>query len=109
MLNNFKIAETNFYKEKIAIVINDFHRDKKKYEKGEVFSLVSELNFIDDEIKIAIQVNGKVRGEMMVNVNDNEEVVKDKAMEYTSVLKYFNGQKPQKVIYVKNRLINIVL
>ena len=64
---------------------------------------------IDDEIKIAIQVNGKVRGEMMVNVNDNEEVVKDKAMEYTSVLKYFNGQKPQKVIYVKNRLINIVL
>ena len=64
---------------------------------------------IDDEIKIAIQVNGKVRGEMIINVNDDEEVVKDKAIKNTSISKYLNGQKPKKVIYVKNRLINIVL
>ena len=64
---------------------------------------------IDDEIKIAVQINGKVKGEIMINNTDNENQIKDKAIKNESVSKYLNGQKPQKIIYVKNRLINIVL
>ncbi len=64
---------------------------------------------IDDEIKIAVQINGKVRGEIMINNTDDENQVKDKAIKNESVSKYLNGQKPQKIIYIKNRLINIVL
>ena len=64
---------------------------------------------IDEEVKIAIQVNGKVRGEMMINTKDAKEEVIDKAMKNKSILRYLDGQKSRKIIYIKNRLINIVL
>ena len=67
---------------------------------------VSQNLFKDDEIKIAIQVNGKVRAETMIAVNESEDVIK--AMALKAVAKYVVGE-PKKVIYVKNRLINIVI
>ncbi len=63
----------------------------------------------DEEIKIAVQVNGKVRGEIMISSNNNEDEVKKKALENQAILKYVNGQNITKTIYVKNRLINIIL
>ncbi len=64
---------------------------------------------VDDEVKIAVQINGKVRGEIMVSREDTEEIVKDKALKNEQVNKYLDGKTPKKVIYVKNRLINIVI
>ena len=64
---------------------------------------------IDDEVKIAIQINGKVRGEAMINIEDSEDQIKDKALKNASVIKYLNDKTPKKVIYIKNRLINIVV
>ena len=64
---------------------------------------------MDTEVKIAVQVNGKVRGEIMVGVNDSEEMVKDKAINDPGVAKFLLGVGIKKIIYVKNRLINIVV
>ncbi len=64
---------------------------------------------IDNEIKIAVQVNGKVRTEIMIGAEDDEEIVKNKVIQNDVVLKYLEGKDPKKIIYVKNRLINIVL
>jgi leucyl-tRNA synthetase len=64
---------------------------------------------IESEIKIVIQINGKVRAELIINTDEKEESVKEKALKNETVLKYTNGQNIKKVIYVKNRLINIVL
>ncbi|MDQ5954527.1 MAG: leucyl-tRNA synthetase [Patescibacteria group bacterium] len=63
---------------------------------------------IDDEIKIVVQVNGKLKGEIFVNVDANEEYIKAKAFENENVKKTLIGQEIKKVIYVKGRLINIV-
>jgi leucyl-tRNA synthetase len=63
----------------------------------------------DEEIKIAVQINGKVRTEMMIKADEKEETIKQKALKNEIVLKYISGQNIKKVIYVKNRLINIVL
>jgi len=62
----------------------------------------------DKEIKIAVQINGKVRTEIMIRVEDNEETAKQKALTNEVVLKYMGSGIIKKVIYVKNRLINIV-
>ena len=64
---------------------------------------------VDSEVKIIIQINGKMRGEMMVGVNVEEEEIKKMAVENEAVLKYVSGQEIKKVIYVKNRLVNIVI
>jgi leucyl-tRNA synthetase len=63
----------------------------------------------DDEVKIVIQVNGKVRAEMLINVEEVEDKIKEKALKNEQVLKFIDNQEIKKVIYVKNRLVNIVV
>jgi leucyl-tRNA synthetase len=63
----------------------------------------------DEEVKIVAQVNGKVRAEIMIKADENEEDVKIKVLKNQSVIKHLAGRVPKKFIYVKNRLINIVI
>ena len=63
----------------------------------------------DEEIKIVVQINGKVRAEIMIQMDEKEEEIKKKALINEAVLKHMAGKDVKKVIYVKNRLINIVL
>ncbi len=63
----------------------------------------------DEEIKIVIQVNGKVRSEIITYSNTKEEDIKTQALTDPKVLKYIEGRNIKRVVYVKNRLINIVL
>ena len=63
----------------------------------------------DEEVKIAVQVNGKVRAEILIQTDEKEETVKEKAFANQAVLKFTGGKEPKKIIYVKNRLINIVV
>jgi len=63
----------------------------------------------DEELKIVIQINGKVRDEMMVQADEKEEEIKIKALQSPIVLKYLAGKNSKRIIYVKNRLINIVV
>ena len=63
----------------------------------------------EEEVKIGIQVNGKVRGEMMISRDEKEESIKSRATEIESVKKHCEGKEIRKIIYVKNRLVNIVV
>ena len=63
----------------------------------------------DEEVKIVVQVNGKVRGEIVMPNNAAEEDVKNKALANPAVLKHIQGKNLQRVIYVRNKLINIVV
>ncbi|MEN6625398.1 MAG: leucine--tRNA ligase [Candidatus Sumerlaeia bacterium] len=61
-----------------------------------------------DEIEIALQVLGKVRGHMMVGVNEDEEAIKQRALADEKVVPFTQGKTIRKVIYVKHKLVNIV-
>jgi leucyl-tRNA synthetase len=63
----------------------------------------------DEEIKIAIQVNGKVRSEMIIEIGEKEEKIKARAENDPKIVKFIAGQTIQNVIYVQNRLVNIVV
>ncbi|MFA5936283.1 MAG: class I tRNA ligase family protein [Candidatus Paceibacterota bacterium] len=62
----------------------------------------------DEEVKIAVQINGKVRTEILIQTDEKEEEVKKKALTNETVLKYIPNGSPKKIIYVKNRIINIL-
>lgn len=64
---------------------------------------------IDDHVKIAIQVNGKVRDEIEIEIDADEESVKKEALARTKVLQFTDGKQIKKVIYVKGRLVSIVV
>jgi leucyl-tRNA synthetase len=74
-----------------------------------IWPLWDKNKIVDEEIKIAVQINGKVRTEITIPLDQGEETVKQKVLENKNVLKYTSGKEVRKVIYVKNRLINIVL
>jgi leucyl-tRNA synthetase len=63
---------------------------------------------VEDEVTIAIQVNGKVRGEITVAIDAEEADVVAMAKQVPSVEKYLTTE-PKRIIYVKGRLINIVV
>lgn len=68
-----------------------------------------EAKTIDEEKEIAIQVNGKVRSTIWVNIVDEEEAIKEKALADEKVIKFTEGKTIHKVIVIKGRIVNIVV
>lgn len=65
---------------------------------------------IEDTLKIVVQVNGKVRAEIDIQADANEESVFAQAFENENVKKWIpNISDIKKKIYVKGRLINFVI
>jgi len=64
---------------------------------------------VDDEVKIAVQVNGKVRAEILASKDVNEESIKEMAMKDKNVITWTEGKEIKRVIYVKGRVLNIVV
>jgi len=62
-----------------------------------------------DTITIALQVNGKRRGEVTVPAGADDEAVKAAALANENVARHLEGRTPRKVIVVKGRLVNIVV
>lgn len=63
----------------------------------------------EDEIEIAIQINGKVRGHATVPADAPENEVEDAALAQPEIQDRLNGDEPKKVIVVPNKLVNIVV
>jgi leucyl-tRNA synthetase len=63
---------------------------------------------VDAQVEIAIQVNGKPRDRITVPSDATEEQVTSLALASERVQAHMQGREPKKIIYVPNRLINIV-
>ena len=64
---------------------------------------------VEDMITIAVQVNGKLRGEVAVQKDVADEEIKALALAHENVAKFVGDQKPAKVIYVPGRLVSVVV
>jgi leucyl-tRNA synthetase len=64
---------------------------------------------IDEEVTIAIQINGKLRGTIKVERGISEEDLKSKIIKLPKINGYINSQRIKKFIYIKDKLVNIVL
>jgi leucyl-tRNA synthetase len=64
---------------------------------------------IEDEVEIAVQVNGKVRDRMTVAIDATEEQVKDAVRASPKIQRLIEGKTVQKVVVVPKKLVNIVV
>ncbi len=62
-----------------------------------------------DTVEVVIQVNGKRRGSVLIRLDAGEDEIKKAALEISSVSAALGGTKIRKVIYVKGRIMNIVI
>ena len=68
-----------------------------------------ESKMIADEITIVAQINGKVRDEFVVSPDISEEEIKTLVLGSEKIQKWLEGKEPKKVIYVKGKLVSIVV
>ena len=61
------------------------------------------------EKAIGVQVNGKVRGEIVISNDMDENTIKNLALNDENVKRHINGKEIAKVIVIKNRIVNIVI
>jgi len=62
-----------------------------------------------DIIELVIQVNGKVRDKIEVSAEISKEEAEKLALNNEKIRAWLNNQKPKVVIFVKGKLINIVI
>ena len=64
---------------------------------------------IDDTVAYAVQVNGKLRGELVMAVASSEEDVRRAAGALDSVKPHLEGKAIRRVVFVPKRLVNFVV
>eukprot|EP00597_Dinobryon_sp_UTEXLB2267_P004289 CAMPEP_0170069554 /NCGR_PEP_ID=MMETSP0019_2-20121128/8183_1 /TAXON_ID=98059 /ORGANISM="Dinobryon sp., Strain UTEXLB2267" /LENGTH=868 /DNA_ID=CAMNT_0010277623 /DNA_START=20 /DNA_END=2626 /DNA_ORIENTATION=- len=64
---------------------------------------------VQDIVTIAIQVNGKVRTKMDIQVDAPETEILGMALELPNVKKFTDGNEVKKTIYVPGRILNILV
>ena len=68
-----------------------------------------ELKLESNEIEFVVQVNGKLRGLLKVNLGESREIIIDKAKKIENVEKFLSSNEVLKVIFVEKKLINFVV
>lgn len=63
----------------------------------------------DALITYVVQVNGKVRGRFDLPKDQTQEIVMEAAKKHSGIIRYLDGKEIEKVVFVPNKLLNIVL
>ncbi|HHJ00602.1 MAG TPA: hypothetical protein ENJ81_00260 [Candidatus Aerophobetes bacterium] len=63
----------------------------------------------EDEVTVVIQVNGKLRDKICVQAGMAREEVERLALQREKIKRYTQGKKIKRIIYVPDRLVNIVV
>ena len=81
------------------------HDNTIAYEKWPTYD---ENKLVLNEIEIAVQICGKTRGTIKVNVDANEKEIEDIALNADFVKTRIAGKEIKKIIVIKNKIVNIV-
>ena len=66
-----------------------------------------EAKTIDDQIELPIQINGKLKATVMIDLDEDESSVKEKVHE--AIKDKIDDKNIKKEIYVKNKIYNVVI
>ena len=107
------------WKEKFAIILHPFapHMAEELWQilgkNTSIFEATwpeyDEFMLIDDEVTIAVQVNGKLRGTLSCFNGVAQEEVSIMANNDPSIAKWLEGKILVREIFVPNKLLNIVV
>jgi leucyl-tRNA synthetase len=64
---------------------------------------------LETTMTIAVQINGKVRAEMIFDRAMTEDEIREKVLADEKVKTYIKDSIPKKIVYVPQKLISIVL
>ena len=100
---------------KILILMNPFmphftSECLKSINQNEInWPTISKEDLIEEEINFVVQINGKKRAILKVKRDITEKEILKIIEPNQEIEKFFKGQKFKKIIFVQNRLINIII
>ncbi|MCG8334925.1 MAG: class I tRNA ligase family protein, partial [Proteobacteria bacterium] len=68
-----------------------------------------ESKLVKTEYELPVQINGKMRDSIQVPMESDQNAVLNLAKESSKVQKHIEGKSIVKVIFVKNKILNIVV
>ncbi|HHX58111.1 MAG TPA: leucine--tRNA ligase [Clostridiales bacterium] len=102
----------------LLIMLNPFapHTTEELYEiigyegvlNQQIWVKYDEALCVEDTVEIVIQINGKVKDKILIDVNSNQEEVLAIAIKSTKISEALEGKSIIKQIYVPNKLVNFV-
>ncbi|MCX7969688.1 MAG: class I tRNA ligase family protein, partial [Armatimonadetes bacterium] len=69
---------------------------------------VDEEALVEETITIVVQVNGRVRGRIVVPVGADDEFIKQQALQEPNVRAHIEGKEIKRIILVPGKIVNIV-
>ena len=76
---------------------------------NESWPIVDSEALIETKKEIIVQINGKLRGRIIIDVEFSEYQINNIIKEDKQIYKYLENQDIKKIIYIKNKLINYVI
>jgi len=64
---------------------------------------------LDSDVVIAVQVNGKLRGEIIVPKGAPRDRLEKEALSLEPVARMLDGRPPKKIVTVPDRIVNVVV
>ena len=68
-----------------------------------------ERYLIESAKNYPVAINGKTRTELNIALDATQEQVEEIVLADETVRKWLDGNPPKKIVYVKNRMINVVV
>jgi leucyl-tRNA synthetase len=62
-----------------------------------------------EEVTIAVQVNGKMRGSFTIAIDSENTLLEAQALALPAVIKDMAGRQPRRMVVIPNRIVNIVV
>ena len=59
--------------------------------------------------EIIIQINGKLRGKLVINIDLNETKIREMILSDNKLNKYIINKEIKKAVYIKGKLVNYVI
>ncbi len=75
---------------------------------GSTWPVADEAALVRDEIELMLQVNGKLRGKLLVAADAAKDAIEQAALASPEAQKHMEGRPAKKVVVVPGRLVNIV-
>ncbi len=76
---------------------------------GSPWPVADEAALVRDEIELMLQVNGKLRGKILVAADAAKDAIEAAALASPEVRKFMEGKPAKKVVVVPGRLVNVVV
>lgn len=73
------------------------------------FPICDQSKLVKDEVEIAVQINSKMRGKMVVSTALDQDGIKAAVLSDSKIAEILDGANVKKVIVIKGRLVNIII